>query len=85
MADDVDKPELHKDVQLKTMLPEDLHKQASQKARRFGWSLSAVVRYFLDEWTQGKTEGPSAEDIGRHSGSAPKRPRKTKAKAKRKQ
>jgi hypothetical protein len=70
----------HRDKQLQVRIDDELHDAALGKAQGFGWSLGAVVRALLRSWVEGNSEGPTAEEVGRESVPAEKRPRKRKRK-----
>ena len=55
----------------------ELHAKAKEQAKKHGWTLSSVMRAFLELFA---TEGPGLDpkDIGRAAESAPKSGRKKK-------
>lgn len=71
----------HRDKQLKVRIDDELNDAALKKAQSVGWSLGSVVRALLRSWVEDRSEGPTAEEVGRESVAAEKRPRKPKTPA----
>ena len=70
------KPIKPKAGELKIRTDLDTIKQAKAKAKKYGWSLSSVVRALLRLWVS--EDVISSDDVGEASERAPYKPRKPK-------
>jgi len=75
MPDDKPKSPKRKEERIELRVDPELAERARQKAEKYGWSISSVIRALLSLWTD--EDVISSQDVGRHAKRA-KKPRKKK-------